>query len=323
MIWNFNMRIQPRWSAATGLALAAMLWGSSFVVLKAAMNAYHPYMLTLGRMVVAAIFFLPFLYLRRRTWPYHPGSWKIILFMSLCEPCLYFLLEVEALRRTSASQAGMVTAMLPLMAAFGSFLFFHERLGRRTFIGFVLAITGVCWLSLSGRADSQAPNPVLGNFLEFCAMLCSTGYFLSVKHLTVRYGYSPFWITGVQALAGMLFFIPLLWLPAVDVRAHMELDFFLAIGYLGAFITMGAYGLYNFGISRMPVGQAAAFINLIPVFAVFWGWLLLGERFSHQQYAAASMILAGVYLSRGLSPGGVGHGGPARPGEAPRVIGTG
>jgi drug/metabolite transporter (DMT)-like permease len=302
------MPTTTRWSAATGLILAAMLWGSSFVVLKAAMNTYHPYMLILGRMVVATVIFLPVFYVQRRAWKYHRGSWKIILFMSLCEPCLYFLLEVAALQRTSASQAGMVTAMLPLMAAFGSYLVFNEPLGRRACIGFALAIAGVCWLSLSGSADVQAPNPVLGNFLEFCAMLCSAGYFLGVKHLTVRYNYSPFWITAVQALMGMLFFLPLAWLPAVDMTAHLEVDFFLAIGYLGAFITIGAYGLYNFGISRMPVGRAATFVNLIPIFTVFWGWLLLGERFSLQQYAAAVVTLVGVYLSQRALPDKTGSG---------------
>ncbi len=291
------MRFKPGWGARAGLTLAAMLWGSSFVVLKAALGAYHPYMLIAGRMAVATVFFLPVLFLRRHAWRYKPGSWKIILFMSLCEPCLYFLLEVEALLRTSASQAGMMTSLLPLMVALGSYLLFQERMGLRGLVGFAVAIAGVCWLSLSGQADSQAPNPILGNFLEFCAMLCSTGYFLSAKRLTMRFDYSPFWITAVQALMGTLFFLPLLWLPGVDVHAHMEWNFFISIGYLGAFISMGAYGLYNYGISRVPAGQAASFVNLIPVFTVVLGWLLLGERFNSQQYLAASMVLAGIYLS--------------------------
>ena len=71
-----------------------------------------------------------------------------------------------------------------------------------------------------------------------------------------------------------------------------------AIVYLGIFVTLGAYGLYNFGVSRIPVNQASAFINLIPVFAIFLGWLFLSERLTLMQFAAVALILAGVTFSQ-------------------------
>jgi drug/metabolite transporter (DMT)-like permease len=72
----------------------------------------------------------------------------------------------------------------------------------------------------------------------------------------------------------------------------------LAVIYLGAFISFGAYGLYNFGVSRIPVSQASAFVNLIPVFTVLMGWLILGEQFTPTQYLAALLILTGIFLSQ-------------------------
>jgi len=46
------------------------------------------------------------------------------------------------------------------------------------------------------------------------------------------------------------------------------------------------------------VSQATAFINLIPVFAVILGWLVLGETFTGSQYLAAAIVFWGVYLSQ-------------------------
>ena len=286
------------WLALGGLVLAAMLWATSFVVLKLALAQYDPYMLVFGRMLVASLCFGPFLYRRRRAWKLRPGSLRYMLFMSLCEPCLYFLFEVEALQQTTASQAGMITAMLPLLVALGAYLLLRERLTGRMLTGFALAVAGVVWLSLGSAVSAVAPRPVLGNCLELLAMVCATGYILSAKRLTGFFGYSPFFITAVQALMGVVFYLPLLWLPGIHLQNHWHLGYFLAIGYLGAFITLGAYGLYNFGISRIPAGQAAAFINLIPVFTVFWGWLILDEHFTGLQYLAAGIILIGVYLSQ-------------------------
>jgi drug/metabolite transporter (DMT)-like permease len=44
---------------------------------------------------------------------YQKGDWRWLALMGALEPCLYFRLEVNALRYTSAGQAGMVCALLP------------------------------------------------------------------------------------------------------------------------------------------------------------------------------------------------------------------
>ena len=65
--------------------------------------------------------------------------------MAICEPCLYFLFEARALQLTSASQAGMITAMLPLLVAILAWGWLKERISRQTLLGFMLAI-GPYWL---------------------------------------------------------------------------------------------------------------------------------------------------------------------------------
>ena len=71
-----------------------------------------------------------------------------------------------------------------------------------------------------------------------------------------------------------------------------------ALVYLGSVVTVGAYDLYNFGVSRLPASQATGFINLIPVFTLVFAWLLLGERLNGQQLLAAGLVFAGVALSQ-------------------------
>lgn len=287
-----------RWAPVTALTLATLLWSTSFVVVKAALETYHPYMLIFGRMLVAALCFLPIIFRRRRNWVFKPGTLKMLLFMGICEPGLYFLLEVAALQHTTASQAGLITALLPLLVALGAFFYLKEKMTPTMVIGFSLAIAGACWLSLAGQPGRGAPDPVLGNFLEFLAMVCAAGYMLCAKRLIADFGYSPVMITAVQAVIGVFFYLPLLFLPGISLQAHWQSTYIWAIVYLGGFITVGAYGFYNFGMSRLPAGQAALFINLIPIFSVFFGWLVLGEAFTVAQYFAGAMILLGIYLSQ-------------------------
>ena len=273
-----------------------MLWDSSFVALKLAFRGYDPMVVIFGRMVVASICFAPFIPTFRAALPFLRQDLRPLLFMAFCEPCLYFLFEARAMLLTTASQAGMITAMLPLMVAVGARVVLGEILTVRTVVGFAVAIVGACWLSMAGQPSMDAPNPMLGNFLEFMAMVCATGYIISLKHLTARY--SPFFLTAVQAFVGAVFFFPFLFLPSTVSPKGIDVIPALAIVYLGAVVTLGAYGLYNYGVSRIPVSRTSVFFNLVPVFTVLLGALILGERFSFFQYVASGLVFIGIYLSQ-------------------------
>lgn len=285
---------QGRALAIGCLVMAMALWGSSFIALKLAFAELPPLWVIFGRMLLGSLIFL-LAWRWRGGIEYRPGDWRYLLALAACEPCLYFIFEALALQNTSASQAGMITALLPLLVAVGAFVCLHERIARTTLAGFLLAVVGAVWLSLAGEADEHARNPLLGNFYEFLAMLCAMGYTLLLKHLSARY--SAFFLTAMVAFVGSVFFLPLAaWTaPFPEQVSPLALG---AVVYLGVIVTVGAYGLYNYGVSRMPASQASGFVNLIPVFTLLFAMLLLDERLNGMQLLAAGLVFAGVALSQ-------------------------
>lgn len=277
------------------LSAASILWASAFIAFKLAFTAYDTMFVVFGRMLVATICFLP-LYPRFRSQPYRRGDWKPIVLMGLCEPGLYFLFETAAIKNTEAAQAGMIVAMLPLMVAVGAHFLLKEKVTPRTWAGFGVAVVGAALLSLLSSATENAPDPALGNFLEFMAMCCATGYTILLKKLSARY--SPMFLTASQALLGCLFFLPLMFLPGQRLPTEFVLVPAMSIVYLGAASTLGAYGLYSYGVSKIPACQASAFVNLIPVATVIMARIVLDEVFSLGQYAASALVLGGVLLSQ-------------------------
>ena len=276
---------------------AMLLWGSSFIAMKVAVMAYDPLLVILARMLLGSMVFgLLFIRFRSARSRFRRGDLWLILFMALCEPGLYFTCEAYALRLTSASQAGMVTAMLPVLVAAAAGLALGEHVRPRSWLGLGLAAAGVVWLSASSRAEESAPHPVLGNLLEFLAMVFATGYMVALKKLTARH--SPWFLTAMQSFVGSLYFLPALFLPWTEYPQRLEILPLLAVLYLGLIVTIGGYGLYNFGLSRTQAGRASSYLNLIPVFSVLLGWALLGERFTLPQIAASLLVFAGVFLGR-------------------------
>ncbi len=282
--------------ATLALILAMLLWASSFIALKFAFRTYDPLVVIFGRMFIASICFLLIGRRVTRALHYHKGDYKLIFFMALCEPCLYFLFEAKAVENTTASQAGLITAMLPVLVMIAAAFILKERITPRSIVGSIVAVAGVCWLTLLGSPTTDAPNPFLGNCLEFLAMVCATGYTIALKSLTERY--EPFFLTAIQAFAGCFFYFPLLFFPSTVLPTELPLGPSLAVVYLGAIITLGAYGLYNYGLKHVPANKAASYVNLIPIFSVIMGWLLLGETFTALQSVAAAVIMGGVYLTQ-------------------------
>ncbi len=275
---------------------ATILWGGAYVSMKFSLQYFHPMIMIFLRLVIASAVCLFFLPLMKGKQNYIKGDWRIFLVLILCEPCLYFIFEGYALKYTSASQAGMLVSTLPIFVGIFGFFLLKEKISRIGWIGCLVAICGAVWLSMGAVADEHASNPLLGNFLEFCAMLFAAIYAICVRRLASNY--SALFITAAQAWGGALFFLPALFIPGMGVPMEVPLTGWLSVTYLGIGVSLGAYGLYNFSITRMPAAKASMYMNLIPVFTLIFGMIILGERLTPMQWVASALVLGGVIISQ-------------------------
>ena len=276
------------------LIFAMFIWASSFVALKSAMNDLGPFTVIFFRMLIASLCFLYFIkgFLK---YDFSKKDIKFILLLALFEPCLYFIFESKALQLTSASQAGMITSLMPIITAMVAGYFLKEIISKQMIFGSLIAMGGAIWLSLQGTSSIDAPNPLLGNFLEFLAMLCAAFYTVTVRYLSDRY--SALFITAIQVFIGTIFFIPLFLYEYVNIGLNMTIESFLWVAYLGVVVTLGGYGLYNYALTKIEASKASIFIYLIPVFTLFLAYFMLNEKLSSLEFIACFIILFGVFIS--------------------------
>ncbi len=283
------------WFAVGILIIAMMVWASSFIALKSAIGPLGPMSVIFGRMFVASLCFLYFIksFMKLK---FTKTDVKYIALMVIFEPCLYFVFEAKALQYTTAGQAGMITSMMPLITAIGAGIFLKEIISKKLVIGSLLAVSGAIWLSLSANGNESATNPLLGNTLEFFAMICGAGYAISIRHLTKKF--SALFLTAIQAFIGCLFFLPFaLWEYNTIVMEYNQ-EAILWVLYLGVVVTLGGYGLFNYALSRVEASKASMFVNLIPVFTLLLAFLILGEKLSFIEMVASSIILSGVFITQ-------------------------
>lgn len=281
--------------AYLGLGAAVCIWALAYVTSKVALSHFDPVFMVFARLFMAALLFIPATWSLRKIRPSR-SDWLLLLLMALFEPCASFIFESFALSMTSASQGGMVAAILPVEVAIAAMLLLNERISGKAWLGLALSVGGVVWLSLGAVTTEQSPNPILGNFLEFLGVSAAVGNIILVKRLIPRY--SPVLLTAFQTTLGALFYTPALLLPGVDLPSSFPTGPTLSLVFLGTVVTMGAYTLYNMSMTRLTASQSSAFINLVPVLTLIFGRLFLGEPFTLPQYLASALVLLGVWLTR-------------------------
>jgi drug/metabolite transporter (DMT)-like permease len=277
------------------LAGAVLLWGTSFVATKAALEGFGPLVVAGIRMLLASA-------MMTLLWPRLPaprrraGDWRRLAVLLAMWPCVYFVLEGNALTLTTSSQAGTVSALVPLLVAVGARIFLAEHLAPQAIFGLAVSMAGVVALSVGGPAEAAGPNPALGNFLEVLAMSSYAVSTLTLKSLVGRY--DSWMLTGLQCLAGAIVFLPALLLTPIPDWQTAPPSAWAGALYLGLLVTLLPSGLYNMAVSRMPAARAALAINMVPVVALVSGWAILGDSLSGLQGVACVAILGGVVLGQ-------------------------
>jgi len=271
------------------------IWASSFIALKASMADLGEYTVIFIRMFTASLCFIFFIK-KFLKYDFTKKDIQLILLLGFFEPCLYFVFEAKALLYTSASQAGMITSLMPLLTAMAAGYFLKEIISRQLIFGSVVAMIGVVWLSVQATTSVSAPNPILGNFLELCAMICAAGYTLVARYLSDKF--SALFITAVQAFIGVIFFFPFFIYELNTKTMNFSVEAVSWAIYLGVVVTLFGYGLFNFALTKIEASKAAMFVNLIPIFTLLLAFIILGEKLTKTELIASATILFGVIISQ-------------------------
>ncbi len=280
--------------AYISLVIATVLYGTTLTAMKVCLNYYSEVELITLRMLVSTFLFLPFFLTVYKDLRIDKVDYKFILLMTICEPCLYFLFETHALKYTSSGQAGVVSAMEPILIIIFAKIILKEHLPKIAYFGVLLGIIGSIILSVGSDVNELAPNPVFGNSLELCAEILTVTSIITTKYLMDKY--PPFLLAGTQVILGGVFFTALNIIQGGSFMPVLNQSLPIVI-YLGV-LTVVSYALYNYGICTLSASKASPFLYLLPISSICFGCFFLGETFNMFQIFACLLIFFGIYVSQ-------------------------
>jgi drug/metabolite transporter (DMT)-like permease len=279
------------------LALGA-LWGLSFLFMRFSALEFGAMATAAGRVGIAAAFLLPIV-LVKGLLPELRKHWKMIFFMGIFNSAIPFACFAFSLLSITTGLSAILNATVPMFGALVAWVWLKDKPALSRIVGIVVGFTGIALLA-SGKASFKpdASGAVTGWAVLACLVACLC-YGISAS-FTKKYmaGIHPMvTAAGSQIGATLGLIIPAIWLwPATTPSTTA----WLALLVLGVACTGIAYILYFRLIAKAGPQRTLTVTFLIPVFAVFYGAVFLGEIVTPWMLLCAVVIVCGTALATGL-----------------------
>ena len=281
---------QIRWVVLFSLSV---VWGSSFILMKLALNGLTPVQVGALRMIIAAVFMLIFTGYKLKL--IQKRHWKYLLYNALAGTFFPVFLFSYAVQHIDGGIVAILNSLTPINTLWMGFLFFGFDFSRKQLSGILLGLAATIFLI----TRSAELNPNQNYWFALLVVVATIGYALNVnilkKHLSD--------LDSVAiSLGNYLVILP----PALVVLAFTgffqqditNAPILTALGYMSILAILGTALASIFFAQLVKMSSplfASSVTYLIPVVAIMWG-NVFGEKIYLSQIIAGFIILLAVYL---------------------------
>lgn len=279
------------------LATLIVIWGANYSVIKASFRFFSPLAFNAARFALATLTVLVLVKLSGQSLQLPRRERTRAFIAGLLANTVYQLFFILGLAHTTAGNAALIQATMPMQVAVLSHVLGRERLSPRAWMGVALATAGLGMLIVLRQGVSLDLRHLGGDGLMLAAAFTWACYTLYADPLLARVPAMK--VTALGFLAGAP---PLVLAAAPELAGQQWTELPLAAWGALAFSGVLAIGLgylgWNFALRQLGSTRTAVYSNATPVVAAVTAWLTLGEQWSPGQLLGAAMVLTGVVITR-------------------------
>jgi len=281
--------------ALTLLILLALIWGTSFILMKKGLLAFSPGELGSIRVAAASIFLLPIALVKlKELGQRHYLKLFASGLMGIFFPAFLFAL---AQTRLESSVTGIMNSLTPIFTLIIGVLFFHQTFRRQSIVGIIIGLAGTVILVLANSGGKiQGVNLYALLVILACLFYATNLNYIKYKIPELK----ALTITSVSLmLIGPLALVYLFGFTEFTEKLSHHEGAWTAFGFillLGFMSTALATVLFNKLVKISSPLYTSSVTYLIPVVAVLWG-LFDNERLYPGHIVGMAAIIGGVYLA--------------------------
>lgn len=284
------------------LALAALIWGTSFVAQSESVGLVEPFTFNGARMLIGSVCILPVALLSSRTPKnqsdgpagHRKPNKTVLVGGALCGLVIFVAANLQQFgieNGTTAGKSGFITALYVVMVPVVS-IFLNKKPPKTIWIGIVLAVAGLYLLCVkTGEQTAVCFGDVI---TLFCAM-AFTGHILVIDYFSPNV--NGVWLSCIQFFVGGLLSAACMFIferPSID----SILSAALPILYSGVMSSGVAYTLQIVGQKYTEPTTASLIMCMESVFAVLSGWVILGDALGLREIIGCVLMFSAILLAQ-------------------------
>jgi len=277
------------------LMVLALIWGSSFILIKKGLQVYDPGEVAGIRILAASIFLLPWAFANLKK--VNKWNLKYLFFIGIAGSFIPAFLFAKAQTKIDSSLAGVLNATTPFFVLMIGAIFFGQLIYRRQSLGLTIGFLGTVVLVMAGSRGLVENINLYGLFVVLAT------FFYGINVNIIKYklvGLRALTITSISLLivlpfaAAYLFgFTDFMYKLNNADEALFSLGLVVLLGVMGTAI---ALVLFNKLVQITTPIFTSSVTYLIPVVAVLWGFLD-GEMLLFAHYSGMAIIFVGVFIT--------------------------
>jgi drug/metabolite transporter (DMT)-like permease len=281
----------------TLMTFTTAFWGMSFIAGKIALREFPPITLTFFRFLFATALILPILWSTEEKRVPRREDLPMLFGLGFLGVSGYYTFQFTALIYTSASNCATINALIPLTSSVLVMFLTKERLNARKVALIFLALAGVLLTATGGDIEVLTSLTFnMGDMVMMLAMFCFALYGIFSGRMTAKY--SPVLVTAYVFLFGLIQITPLMLMDGVigEVLTY-SWEAWTAIVFMSIFSSVLGYIFQQRAIHRLGINRTVLFFNLVPLFAILFSFLILGDPVTTVNIVSAGIIITAVVLN--------------------------
>lgn len=278
------------------LILAVTFWAGNFLIGRAVRADVPPVALAMFRWAGATLFLAPFAardaWRQRAVLLRHAG---VVALLSFAGVTVFNTLIYLGLQTTTALNAFLLQALMPVAIVAMGVVLFGERIGAVQALGLAVSLAGASWVIVEGSPARLASLQVgAGDLLVATAVVFYAAYSVMLRRRPPVKGVTFAFVTF---LLGSLMLAPF-WLLEATVRPFdPNPTAWAAIAYVTVFPSILSYLAFNRGVALIGSARAGVYLHLMPVLGGLGAVTILGEAFRAYHAVGVIAVAAGIAMA--------------------------
>ena len=288
---------RPPISPDLAILALVLIWGVNFSVIKALLSLFDPLALNGIRFAIGAGILVPFVLRGGQLAQFSRRDWAGLVALGLVGNTLYQYLFITGIDGTLAGNAALMLGMTPVFVTVFSAALGHERVRLAGWCGVALSMLGITLVVWGGPSIDFGRETLRGDLTMLGAALAWSIYTVGASPLVRRHGALP--VTAATMWIGA-FFLLIVAMPAIASQEWSEPTGLAWFGLVvSAVLAVGvSYVIWYYSVQHLGSTRTSVYSNTVPIVALAFAWLALGEIPSPVQLVGAAAVVSGVMLTR-------------------------